>query len=467
MKKILKYNSIVLMVLLFFIFSCDKEDYTDYSTLVPTKPTVTITVANSNITLVEQNATYTFDVTLSEAQISDVAVYITVVEGGTATLNEDFIIDNMSNKVNIPASKLSGTAVIKVLADDLQEPTETFTIQIGDERTGNVNITYATVNFTITNSVQPELTVDLSWETDIADVIGDVGLDPDEIVDLRFLIIDPSDESVVLVIDGGSFESFGTLTDTLADGSYLADGDYVIAVDIYSTINLGYVNVPITLDLELKFNQYGVHNSVIYEFPAAMTNEYVCTEYRTLLATITKTGSDFTLVKALSYWNEIATLDRLTGTWNGVDAETAYTPNEPSQATSAIVNDTLRITGLGFGWMNNFWGEVVDSGGTAYVIVDLENGTLDIPDQYYMTTLYGGEIQDDYTIVGTGTFATCGYSTMKIEYEVTNYETAWAAWCYANGYMSTPLFVATLTLDPDGKWRVVSNKPIDFEKPFR
>ena len=118
--------------------------------------------------------------------------------------------------------------------------------------------------------------------------------------------------------------------------------------------------------------------------------------------------------------------------------------------------------------MANFWGETMIAGGSAVMEVDTVAKTVTIADQYYMTTTYNGAVQDDYTIVGSGTYDDSGeYKTMTIEYEMTNYGTGWAAWCYANGYLSTELFVANLTQNPDGKWMVTGNTQTCPKKPVR
>ena len=71
MKKIIKYNLIALLAMVFFVYSCNEDDFTGYSKLTTTNPTVTISgIQSGGYTLLEAETSYTFDVTLSEAQIT-------------------------------------------------------------------------------------------------------------------------------------------------------------------------------------------------------------------------------------------------------------------------------------------------------------------------------------------------------------------------------------------------------------
>ncbi|MCK4664153.1 MAG: hypothetical protein KAT68_14895 [Bacteroidales bacterium] len=461
MKKIIKYNYIVLLAMFFLIFSCEKDDYTDHSTLKPTKPTITISgIDAGGYNFVEQDTSFTFDVTLSTAQISDIVLYITQISGN-ATMGDDYKLEK--TKVTISAYTLSTKVKVFILSDDLKEETETFKLQIGDERTANANITPVTVEFTIGNATSPSLVADLSWETDVLDAIG-LDLDPDEVADLRLVIIDviPGEtDTIVAVVDGGSFETYSGF-------NTLHDGDYIIAADFYSTINAGDYNEIVTIDLELIFNQSGVINDTTFNFPAAMTNATPCSAYRTNLATVNKAGSTFTLVKDVSYsWS--AELADLAGGWNGVDASTVLW-DEPSQVSTTVNGTELEISGLGYGWMYNFWGEEVISSNTINLVFDWEvHGAVSIPQQAYIITLYDGS-EYPYDIVGTGTFNTCGkYPELVFEYDMLQDGWSTAGWCYANGYLTTELFVAKLTLDPSGKWKATNtgNTKMCSKKPTR
>lgn len=143
------------------------------------------------------------------------------------------------------------------------------------------------------------------------------------------------------------------------------------------------------------------------------------------------------------------------GTWVGDD-----TDNE-SQVTMEVVDDTVRMTGLGFGWMTGYWGEVITDGGTVPLLVNLD-GTLEIEEQYYMSTTYNGDVQDPYTIVGTGTWNNCGENlSIVINYELSNYGYDWG------DYLGVP-FVAELEIDPDaGKIVSVKNTPVKMDRSYK
>lgn len=437
MKRFLKYNLIALLAMALFMSSCNDDDYTGYSDLVPTE-NVSITVGGTgSFTLTEADSSYTFDVTLSAAQIVDVVLYANVT-GGDATSGEDFKIANTGSRVYIPAGSTTGTLEIKILQDNLAEAAETFTVTIGDERTANATVDPVDVTFTLENYTENMLSIDMTWETDVADVIG-LELDPDAVVDLRLLILNATDSSFVTGVDGSTFENYSGM-DSLADGTYL------IATDIYSTIDAGDYNAEVTIDVELGFNQSGVINNDILSLPGVMTNAYTLSDgYIVYLATITKSGDNY------SYEASEWMINSLVGSWNGEDASNVFW-TEPSQVVTEIVDEKLMVTGLGFGWMTNFWGEVIIDGGTVELVLNKKTGQVSIANQYYMTTTYGGEEQDPYTIVGSGRVYNIGqYPTMIIEYEMNNNATNWGAWMYDNGYSTYETFTAILTLDPSGK----------------
>ncbi len=455
MKKIIKYNLIALLAMVFFVYSCDDDDYTGYSDLTATSPTITVSgIAGGGYTLNESAETiYSFDVTLSEAQISDIALYVTQIDGN-ASAGTDYSIVNSNSRVYIPANTTTGQLQIQVLTDELIEGTETLTLQIGDERTTNASITPVTVDFTIENFTNADFSIEMAWSTDVADAIG-LDLDADEVIDLRMLILNAADSSIWQVFDGSSFESFHALTDTADDGSYLPDGDYLIAVDVYSTIDAGDYQDIVTVDATLDFYQPGVINNDILEFEAITTNETPCSSYRTYLANLTKSGTTYTFDDdAFGYaWSaDPATLE---GTWYGEDNYEYAT-----QAVTSLSGSTLQIYGLGFGWMEDYWGETITTGNPVDIeFVWDETGKIVIPDQYYITTDWEGEPYD-YNIVGTGVVNTCGdYAEMVITFDFV--QDGWSV----GGYMGEP-WVETITLDPgaksvkNGTGAKVTNKPV-------
>ena len=251
-------------------------------------------------------------------------------------------------------------------------------------------------------------------------------LDPDAVVDLRLLIIDPSDESIVDGADGGSFEEYSGF-------NTLDDGEYLIAADIYSSIDAGDFDAPVSLDIELDFEQLGILSQSI-SFPKVMTNEYQCDAYRTYLAKVTKVGTTYTIEKDVSYMAPSSVA------WNGVDGE--YWPSE----VSTVAGCDLLITGLNFGWMLDWWGEIIVDGGTVKYTVS-GSGAINIPLQYYCTTTWGGAVQTPYYIQGTGTLDESGdYPVMTIHYDINQGGTWIGNYCFLNYGWGTDGFDAVLLL---------------------
>ncbi len=292
--------------------------------------------------------------------------------------------------------------------------------------------------------VDPEadLIIGMSWSTDVLSAIG-LDLDPDAVVDLRLLIIDPSDESIVDGEDGGSFEEYSGF-------NTLDDGEYLIAADIYSSINAGDFDAPVYLDIELDFEQLGILSQSI-SFPKVMTNEYQCDAYRTYLAKVTKVGTTYTIEKEVSYMAPSSI------TWNGTDGE------YPSEV-STVAGCDLLITGLNFGWMLDWWGEIIVDGGTVKYTVS-GSGAINIPLQYYCTTTWNGAVQTPYYIQGTGTLDESGnYPVMTIHYDINQGGTWIGNYCFLNYGWGTDGFDAVITTDPAGKG---AKSVIQIPKPNR
>ncbi len=120
----------------------------------------------------------------------------------------------------------------------------------------------------------------------------------------------------------------------------------------------------------------------------------------------------------------------------------------PSEVVISGTTGAFGITGLGVGWMTDFWGEVI----TDMPVVDMEvvvvndyQTVITIPSQTYMSTTYNSAPQETYLIEGTGTLDKC-LKTITIEYSMSNYGTDWAFWTHDNGYMSEEFFTAVLSI---------------------
>ena len=276
--------------------------------------------------------------------------------------------------------------------------------------------------------VDPATPFDLkmTWTTDVKTVVG-LDLTPDIAANLRLLILKEDKLTLAVpVINTSSFEEF-------ADFSTLADGVYYVATDLASTINAGDFTKTFDISIDLSINQRGILNQQI-PYPNIMTTANPCPAYRTYLAKITKAGNVFTMDQAISF------VIPPIATWNGTDAGSS------SQVTTTSTCTALSMTGLGFGWMLDYWGEVIISGGTLnYTIV---GNTITIPLQPYCKTTYNGAPQTQYFVQGTGTINSSGaFPVWTIHYDFKQGSTFLAATPSVSGW-PTPYFEAIITTNP-------------------
>lgn len=143
----------------------EQEPYSGAATISASSAAVTISADDfQKIPGVEKDETYTYTVSLSEPQISDVKIQVWQ-SGGTATEGEDF--DLGEHTLTIPAYETSTTGTITTYADDEVEDAETLQITIGDETTANVIFTPQVYDFVLDNYVSDALDISLMWETDL------------------------------------------------------------------------------------------------------------------------------------------------------------------------------------------------------------------------------------------------------------------------------------------------------------
>jgi hypothetical protein len=252
-------------------------------------------------------------------------------------------------------------------------------------------------SFTAVNGTNPEMLVDLSVTTDVLTAVG-LDLTADKTVDLRLLIMKKSDMSIVSAVDDGA------AAESYHDFGELADGEYILGVDIFSTINAGDFNKAINLSLSLHFDQLGIINQTL-DFPKVMTNANPCKLYRTYLANVKKAGAAYTITKAVSYM-----LPPIVK-WSGKD------DTYDSQVTTTESCAGKTMTGLNFGWMLDYWGEIITSGGTLNYTVS--GNSITIPLQKYCKTTWKGAAQPEYSIQGTGTIDTSGpVAVWTIKYDL-------------------------------------------------
>ena len=158
--QILSFITLVISALL--IGGCKKEENRDFSNLVKSDATVSLTGVPSLVIVREDTAGVIISVTasLSAPQIVDVHIPISQI-AGDATEGDDFATS--TSELVFPAFTTGPqTFEVEILDDDLPEADETFTLQIGDENTANVNITPVTMDVTITNATNLDLNMTFS-----------------------------------------------------------------------------------------------------------------------------------------------------------------------------------------------------------------------------------------------------------------------------------------------------------------
>jgi hypothetical protein len=387
--------------------SCKKEDSTLFKTYSSFTTPVVLAPANGNYLAVTGTT-----VDLKWESVS---------ADGNAQ-NWDVYFGDSSN----PPLVLSGSTSQTYTAT-VEKGVEYFWHVIGHDANG-IPAKSETWSFTVIDPAS-DISIDMSWATDVKTVVG-IDLTPQATVDMRLLVVKASDKSIVAAEDGSAFESY-------ADFNALPDGDYLIAADIYATINAGDFNDPVNIDLTLAFFQPGVIDETI-TYPKVMTNANACSLYRTYLATVTKAGTAYTIAKAVSYMTPAIL------TWNGTDG------TYPSEVTTTATCAGKTMTGLVFGWMLDWWGEVVIDGGTLEYTTT--SSTITIPFQYYCTTTYNGAEQDPYSIQGTGTIDNSGaFPVYTIHYDIKQGSTWIGHYSFLHYGWEQDGFDAVITTDPAGK----------------
>ena len=414
----------MLFALSAIIISCDEDQQTGESLMSPTSPTISIVLdGGSSTTLIEDDSTHGFTVSLSETQIVDVKLHVSQI-GGTAG-GSDY---EMTSLITIPAGYTSASGSITILSDALIEDTETLQIQIGSVTTANAALTPITTEFTILNYTDGDLVIDMSWAMSIATNDAGEEMSATDFADLRLLLTDaPTNQAILGGADGGSFETY-----VLSAGS--PDGDYYLVADFYAASE-----IVRDIDLMLEINQAGVINGDTYSYPAALNNEVTCGPNFFVMMKITKAGDNYT-------FEDVSTRNLVKIEWNGTDVKDFYAPDGWASHVVTNVDCTggLTISGLNAEWMLEVWGEVIEEEGTVYYTVD-GNGVVTIEEQYVFTTSYSGSLYD-YTVSGTGTLD-LENGTFDLQYNL--FQDGWSVdgYWFGAGGLTTPYFEANLTID--------------------
>ncbi len=281
------FKTLILILITAVVFvGCKKDDFTGHSNKKATSPTITVDVSKVTAIVSDlEKSTHTITLTMDVEQIVDVKVYINLKDESTATAGDDFKVDA---SVIIPRGRKTASFDVAILADELKEDDETFTLTIGDDRTANATITPTEATFTISNGTKADLDIELSWASSVVNPDGSAI----EATDLADLILDITDENGNSLenADGSDFEEY-----TIEDKEW-SNGTYYVVASFYTAKDLGAGNTA-ELDIELKLNQLGVHD-LTYTFEKGLnTGGSGYTKH--VLAKITKTSSTYTIEKVV------------------------------------------------------------------------------------------------------------------------------------------------------------------------
>jgi hypothetical protein len=95
-------------------------------------------------------------------------------------------------------------------------------------------------------------------------------------------------------------------------------------------------------------------------------------------------------------------LEDLVGSWGGADAW-----DYVSEVTTWIDGDKFMINGIGFGWFQDWWGEVIVTNTPLVMDVNVVTGEFTIAEQDYLTATWNGSPQPAYGMSGSGKIDAC------------------------------------------------------------
>ena len=390
MKNILIKISFSILTFL-LMFSCsEKDDYTGDSVLSVSSPTLAVSLGFPNAqTLIEQEISYDFTVTISEIQAVDVVVHLEQTEG-TATVNEDF---SMPQSVKIERGALSASGKITIHEDEIMEDTETVTIQIGSGNEANLSgVSGQTVSFEIANLTEGDLVVGMSWaaSSSVTDNYGNE-IAAYDLANLRLLL---ADFPFTRIYDKAN----GTANETYILSEAAPDITYSFIADVHAAMS----EIPVDLDITLTFDQVGVINGQTHSFSTALNTTESCPTVNYVMATVTKSGNSYSIAE-VGKKNSID-LNDVVGTWSGQASWFDIFGYTSEVITSMDVNGDLLINGLAFQWFKGWWDEVIIS--NTPVKITFNDGCTDdfiIEEQPYIVSTWNGSPQPAYNLSGSGT----------------------------------------------------------------
>lgn len=238
-----------------------------------------------------------------------------------------------------------------------------------------------------------------------------------------------SDDEVFLIELGTTTSASASVSVVISDESTAIEGVHFQQFE--KTVSIGSGEFVSSLQISPIVSNLENAVTLILEIPASGEEEL---------------GFNQTYTLSLARLCPVEDLTVILGDRSGIDVTIDGLGWDP-YASEVVISgsvDALKVTGLGIGWMTDFWGEVIIT--MEEVEMEVVDGLyVTIPEQAYMTTTYNGAPQPAYTIVGTGVLDNCA-KTLTIRYDLKQGDSSWGSWTSSNGYMSDALFTAVLDI---------------------
>lgn len=121
----------------------------------------------------------------------------------------------------------------------------------------------------------------------------------------------------------------------------------------------------------------------------------------------------------------------IAGSPAGGQVDECWTYTDPLEIVATDNPNTFRVVGLGYGWMEDYWGEEIQ--GDVYVDMTIDDLGIfiEIPEQDYFTTIWSGDPYD-YTIKGSGVIDACN-QTITFKYDLIQDGFSTAGWAASKG----------------------------------
>ena len=283
-----KYYFLSLLVLCVAIVSCQKDDYTGYSTLEASdaKGTLSWTAAAPPASMVEQDTSFNFTITLDKPQVADIHIVISQI-GGNATADSDF---TLTDEIIIPAYQTTGSGTFKVIADEDIETNETVTFRIGDVSLSNLDFAPQTFTVELQNYVKSNLDLTFDWSGTATYDGASVELCDEVDIDILVFDVDNNDLGIYGAATGACPEHL-----TL-DG--LADGDYYLWANLYASTVAPTDGTVVSMPITVTATQPGLFENVVYnQTPSSVITSQDPTDGSTLkpVAKVTVSGTNYTI----------------------------------------------------------------------------------------------------------------------------------------------------------------------------